>query len=503
MPSGIGVGQPFKLRAFQRKFIQDVYGPVKNNKRTVRRAILSMGRKNGKTALIAALVLVHLIGPESEVNGEIYSVANDRDQAAQVFKMAAQMVRMDEELSVMLRVLDSMKNISCYSNGSFYRAVSAESGTKHGLNPTVVIYDELAQSKSRELYDVMDTSMGAREEPLFVVISTQSNDPEHILSKLIDDGLHSKDPTIVCHLFAVDEECKDVFDPAVWPDANPALGDFRSMDDFMAIAEKAKRMPSEEAKFRNLYLNQRVSPVTSLISRREWLACAGEAGIAPGEDVYLALDMSAVVDLTALAMITASEPTRVQLFAWKPEDHLRDHSSRDFGSGSMKYADWRKQGHLLVSPGKAIDKQVIALKIAELFRDYNVRGMAYDRWRIADLFKEFDRCGLTYWEDDDDKKKKGTGLRVMGWGQGYKDMGPAIDALEAWVVERKVVHGNNPVLTWAMANAVATMDPAGNRKLDKDKAIFRIDPAVALTMAIGLKSRDNTKPKPKYQMLSF
>ena len=175
----------------------------------MRRAILSIARKNGKTALIAALVLVHLVGPEAIENGEIYSAANDREQAAQVFKVAAQIVRADPELSAMVRVTDSTKHIACYGNGSFYRAISAEAGTKHGLNPSFVIFDELAQARNRELYDVLDTSMGARAEPLFIVISTQSNDPEHILSRLIDDGLAGHDPSIVCHLYAVPEETSD------------------------------------------------------------------------------------------------------------------------------------------------------------------------------------------------------------------------------------------------------------------------------------------------------
>lgn len=455
----------------------------------MRRAILSIARKNGKTALIAALVLVHLIGPESVQNGEIYSAANDREQAAQVFKVAAQIVRADPELSDLLKVVDSTKHIACFANGSFYKAMSAEAGTKHGLNPTFVIFDELAQAKNRELYDVLDTSMGARAEPLFVVISTQSNDPEHILSKLIDDGINARDPTIVCHLYEVAEDTKDIFDPRVWKKANPALGDFRSLADLKAIADKAQRMPAEEPKFRNLYLNQRVAPIASLISRKEWTACAGPAEFEEKEDVYLALDMSAIVDLTALVMGSAGDKTKVKPFIWKPEDLLRDHSDRDFGSGNNRYGQWHKEGHLLTSPGRSIDPAVVALKIAELVGTYNVLGLAYDRWRIADLLREFDRIGLAAWEDKGGDSK-GSGLRLIPWGQGFKDMAPAIDALELEVIERNLEHPSNPVLTWAMANAVATMDPAGNRKLDKEKARFRIDPAVALTMMVGLKSRD-------------
>jgi phage terminase large subunit-like protein len=436
--------------------------------------------------LIAALALCHLVGPEQVPNGEIYSAANEREQAAIVFRVAAQMVRAEPELMALLKVVDSTKTIACYSNGSFYRAISAEAGTKHGLNPTVVIYDELAQAKNRDLYDVLDTSMGARLEPLFITISTQSNDPEHILSKLIDDGLNAKDATTVCHLYAVPEDCDDIFDSRVWKKANPALGDFRDLADFKALAAKASRMPAEEPKFRNLYLNQRVAPVSSLISRPEWLACSGKADFADGEPVYLALDLSSTTDLTALVMVSAENGTRVRPFFWKPEDLLRDHSARDFGSGNMRYVEWHKAGFLDVTQGRSIDPQSVALKIASLCETYRVLGMAYDRWRVKDLLREFDRVGL---EASDEAGKEAT-LTLIPWGQGYRDMAPAIDALELAVLNRELEHPSNPVLTWNMANAIATMDPAGNRKLDKDKARFRIDGAVALAMAVGLKARD-------------
>jgi phage terminase large subunit-like protein len=441
-------------------------------------------------------VLVHLIGPEAVQNGEVYSAANDREQAAQVYKVAAQIVRADPELGEVLRCIDSTKTIACYSNGSFYRAMSAEAGTKHGLNPTFVVFDELAQAKSRELYDVLDTSFGARSDPLFVVISTQSNDPEHILSKLIDDSAGAKDPRIVCHLYEVPEDCQDIFDSKEWKKANPALGDFRSFDDLKAIADKAQRMPAEEPKFRNLYLNQRVSPTSSLISRKEWMACVGPADFADKEEVYLALDMSAVVDLTALVMCSAGEKTKVRPFLWKPEDLLSEHSNRDFGSGNNRYSQWHKDGHLLVSPGRTIDPAVVANKIVELWQRYTVLGLAYDRWRIADLLREFDRLGFEAWEDKGGESKRGSGLRLIPWGQGFRDMAPAIDTLEIEVIERHLEHASNPVLNWNMANAVASMDPSGNRKLDKDKARFRIDGAVALTMVCGLKSRDRNNNIP-------
>jgi phage terminase large subunit-like protein len=137
-------------------------------------------------------------------------------------------------------------------------------------------------------------------------------------------------------------------------------------------------------------------------------------------------------------------------------------------------------------PGRAIDPGAVALRIAEIGKLYQVKGLAFDRWRIGDLLREFDRIGLEAYQDGE----KGAGLRLVAWGQGYKDMAPAIDALERAVMERKLVHGNNPVLNNHMANAVATLDPAGNRKIDKSATRFRIDGAVALAMLMGLQSRD-------------
>jgi phage terminase large subunit-like protein len=486
IPSGTGQGKPFKLEPFQKNFIRDIYEPHLGQRRAVRRAILSMARKNGKTALIAAIVLAHLVGPEAVVHGEIYSAANDRDQAAIVYKFARQMEELEPELLNEIELVPSTKTMVARRTGSVYRAISAEAGTKHGYLPSVVIYDELAQAKNRDLYDVLDTSFGARQEPLFIAISTQSNDPEHILSKLIDDGLSGIDPSIVCHLFAADDEC-DLGDEPQWHKANPALGKFRDYEDLATAIRKAIRMPAEEPKVRNLFLNQRIAPIAALISRQEWMACVGQdVELANGEEVYLALDLSSVVDLTALLVGSADNPCRLVPYFWKPREHLNEHSNRDFGSGSHRYQEWAEAGYLRISPGRTIDPEAIAMFIAELQQRYRVRGLAYDRWRVNDLLREFDRVGLQAYQDGD----KGDGLRLVPWGQGYRDMGPAIDALEHVVIERQLIHPNNPILNWNMANAVATMDPAGNRKLDKDKARFRIDGAVALAMLLGLRSRD-------------
>lgn len=488
--SGHGAGGPFRLREWQRAFIRDVYEPHgPDGFRTVRRAVLSIARKNGKSALIAALVLAHLVGPEAIVNGEIYSAANDREQAAQVFKVAAQMVRADPELSRLLRVVDSTKTIACFGNGSFYKAISSEVGTKHGLNPSFVIFDELAQAKGRDLFDVLDTSMGARAEPLFVTISTQSHDPEHVLSKIIDYGLSGEDPTTVVHLYAVPDDTLDIFDPECWKLANPALGDFRSLKDFEAMAARAKAMPAEEPKFRNLYLNQRYSAASPLIARADWFDCNADSDWQDGEPVFLALDLASTTDLAALVMVSATDGDRVKAWAWKPDGYLEEHSRRDFGAGNRRYREWRDGGWLSTTPGRSIDPKFIAQTVGQLMGQFNVLGMAYDRWRVEDflraLIDEGVACHIV------GKPETGAdGVPLVGWGQGFKDMAPAVDAFERSVIERRLKHDGNPLLAWCVANAIVVSDPAGNRKFDKDKSKFRIDSAVALTMALGLKARN-------------
>ena len=495
VPSGVGAGTRFVMRDWQRAFIRDVYAPhTEAGFRQVRRAVLSVGRKNGKSAMIAALVLTHLVGPEAIPNGEIYSAATERDQAALIYKVCAQRVRADPELESILRLVDSTKTIVCYGNGSFYRALSSESGSKHGLNPTVVIYDELAQARDRTLYDVLDTSMGAREEPLFITISTQSNDPQHILSQLIDDGLRGDDPTTVTHLYEVAEDVEDIWAEESWYAANPALGDFRLLEDMRIMAARAKRMPSFEATFRNLYLNQRVDARSPLVPRAEWEACKGAAALEAGEEIYVGLDLSGTTDLTAMMAISAADGDRCKAWFWKPADSLRDHEHRD----RVPYSLWEKQGVISATPGRTVNYAFVAEQLAQLAADYRVVGVAYDRWRINELRNALDAVGVVVWTDGKDDNNGG--LRLVPWGQGFKDMAPALDAFERSILERRLQHDGNPCLTWNIANAIAIADPAGNRKMDKSKARFRIDGAVAAAMAIGLKSRDVVPVEPEFEM---
>ena len=251
--------------------------------------------------------------------------------------------------------------------------------------------DELAQARNRALYDVLDTAMGAREEPLFITISTQSNDPQHILSQLIDDGQRADDPSTVTHLYAVPDDVEDIFDEAEWLKANPALGDFRSLEDMRAQASRAARMPSFEAAFRNLYLNQRVDAQSPLIARSEWMACrSDDARLRPGEGIYAGLDLSATTDLSALVAVSEEDGDRAQAWFWKPGDLIDDHERRD----RAPYRQWKNEGFIEAPPGRAVDYAFIAHQIGELHSQYKIKGVAFDRWRIELLLKELASEGI-------------------------------------------------------------------------------------------------------------
>jgi phage terminase large subunit-like protein len=494
-------GKPFILRPFQLGIIEGVYRVV-DGKRPVRTALLTMGRKNGKTELAAVMALTHLLGPMAEERGEVYSAASDRNQAARIFRELEALILADPDSRARCNIQRFAKKIEVMAGpgaGSTYEALSSDARKAHSLNPSCVVCDEPAQWPSRELWDNLITGTGARENPLVMVIGTQSDDPQHFFSELIDYGRkvmsgEIDDPSFFASIHTTPLDA-DIWDEANWYASNPALGDFRGLDELRRFAAQAKRMPARETTFRLLYLNQPVQANVGLISRVEWMACQSEEAIKPKEEIYLAIDLSGVNDLSALVGCSSKDGERLKAWFWKPGDLVAEHEDRD----RAPYRQWVKDGWIEAPKGKSIDFAFIAKRIAEICAEYKVLGLAYDRWRIKDLMRELQAIGIDCYDDQKDKLRTGA-LRVVPWGQGFADMGPAVDAFEVSVLQNKLKHDGNPVLAMCVANAQVDMDASGNRKLDKSATRFRIDGAVAAAMAIGLKSRQVPKKEPKYQM---
>lgn len=476
--SGALAGTQFKLRPWQRKRVMAMYRTGRGGKRLVRTAVWSLARKNGKSDIASRLALCHLAGPEAEARGEVYSAANDRFQAGRIFAEVCAIIEKTDWLAARISIRrhsKELEDIGEGGTGSTYAALSADVKTKHGLSPSFVIYDEFGQATSRDLFDVLDTAMGARAEPLMLVISTQAARDDAPMSELIDYGLRVErgevtDPSFYLALFTAPPEA-DPWSPKTWKLANPALGDFRSLSDVERLAQQAQRMPAREASFRNLILNQRVDTTVQWLSAAVWKPCAGAVYQAAlkGRRCFAGLDLSASRDLTALVLNfeDADGVFDILPFFWLPDADLREREDTD----RVPYVRWRDDGHLLTCPGKTIDPRAVALKIAELHGEYTIEALAYDRWRIEDLRRELDAIGCD--------------VELKPHGQGFRDMSPSIDAIERVVFEAKLRHGGHPVLTWCASNAKTESDPAGNRKLSKSKSTGRIDGAVALTMSVG------------------
>lgn len=269
--------QPFELADWQVRILKKLFRQRRSGARQYRTCLMMLPRKNGKTELAAALALYFLF-KDGEMGAEVYSAAADRDQASLVFNVAAQMVRNNLELYGQCQIVDSQKKIIHPATGSVYRAISAEASSKHGFNASVVIYDELHAAPNRELWDVLSTSQGARSQPLMMAITTAGYDRHSILWELY---AHAKkveenpklDPTFLPILYEAPIDA-DWLDEKVWHKANPALGDFRSIEEMRIAAKRAQEIPAQENTFRRLYLNQWTEQAARWISMAAWDACS-------------------------------------------------------------------------------------------------------------------------------------------------------------------------------------------------------------------------------------
>ena len=265
---------------------------------------------------------------------------------------------------------------------------------------------------------------------------------------------------------------------------NPALGDFRSLREFEVAAEQAQRVPGRRPAFELLYLNRAIDAEASFLARADWQACAAEIDIAAlrGEKCFLGLDLSATTDLTGLACFFP-ETGDLLTWCWLPAQGLAEAEQRDHAP----YAQWAREGHLLTTPGRSIDRAYIVHQIGELIAEFRVEAMFADRWRLDEIERLLADEGIS---------RK---LKVIEHGQGWRDMGPSLDAFEAVVLSKRLRHPNHPVMGMCAAAATVMVDPAGNRKLTKNHTYGRIDVLVAAVMAVGGAARVPVKRESVYK----
>lgn len=474
IPEGQFVGQRVKLRPFQCDILRKIYDSP------TRRAIISFARKNAKTTLSAFLLLLHLCGPEARANSQLVSAAQSRDQAAILFSLAAKIVRMSPDLSSYVTVRDTAKQLACTELGTLYRALSAEASTAYGLSPLFLVHDELGQVEGprSELYEALETATAAQENPLSIVISTQAPTEADLLSVLIDDAQTGADPLVKLTLYTADMQ-SDPFDEATIRAANPAFGDFQNAKEVLSMAQGAKRMPSREAEYRNLILNQRVERLNPFITPLIWKANGMEVTQDWGDlEVYGGLDLSETADLTAFVLIARFDGAwHVRPTFWLPEEGLRERARHD----RVPYDVWAEQGYLETTPGKSVSYEWAARELVRIVRGLKVQKIGFDRWNLRHFRPWLVKAGMS---DEE------IGFLFEEFGQGYKSMTPALRDLETLFLNEEIRHGNHPVLTMCAGNAVVKRDEAGGRKLDKRRSRGRIDGMVALVMAVGVQSTE-------------
>ncbi|WP_236672249.1 terminase large subunit [Croceicoccus sp. YJ47] len=468
--SGLRAGEALELLEFQRQFVRGVYEPRHDDgNRLVRLAALSVARGNGKSALLSGLSLAHLLGPCLEPYGECYAAALDREQAGVLYRQTRAYIEATPWMAARVNIRDWHKEITDDESQSVWRALTSDARKAHGLAPSFWIADEVAQWRSRELWDNLATGMGKREAALGVTISTQAADDLHFFSEMLDA---EPVPTVYTQLHAAPDDC-DLDDPEAWQAANPALGEFLNHSQFSDAAGRAIRSQSFAPSFRLLNLNQRVAAEGRFIEQADWDA-NGEA-FDPieleGARCYGGLDLSSTRDLTALALYF---PDQGKLLAWHwlPKDTIAMRAERD----RVPYDRWAAEGWADVTVGNARDDLAIAMQLADIRSRYDVQGIAFDRWQMARLNKLLSDEGID--------------LPMTEFVPGFKSYAAAVDAFETALLGRKMQHNNNPLLRWQAGNVIVETDPAANRKPAKNKSLDRIDGIVSAIMACGLAATD-------------
>ena len=472
---GTWSGKPFELIDWQEQIIRDIFGTLKpNGYRQFNTAYIEIPKKQGKSELAAAVALLLCCG-DGEERAEVYGCAADRQQAAIVFDVAADMVRMCPALNKRVKILASQKRIIYTPTNSFYQVLSAEAYSKHGFNIHGVVFDELHTQPNRKLFDVMTKGSGdARMQPLYFLITTADTDTNsicyetHQKAKDILEG-RKIDPTFYPVIYGANED-DDWTDPKVWKKANPSLDITVGIDKVKAACESAKQNPGEENSFRQLRLNQWVKQAVRWMPMEKWDACnfAVNEEELEGRVCYGGLDLSSTTDMTAFVLVfpplDEDDKYMVLPYFWVPEDTLDLRVRRDH----VPYDVWKRKGYLQTTEGNVVHYGYIEKFIERLGERFNIREIAFDRWGAVQMVQNLEGMGFT----------------VVPFGQGFKDMSPPTKELMKLVLEKRIAHSGHPVLRWNMDNIFIRTDPAGNIKADKEKSTEKIDGAIATIMAL-------------------
>lgn len=470
-------GKQFLLQPWQKEILGNLYGTIDGKGfRQYSYLYLEVPKKNGKTPLAAALGIYHLVCDPP--GGEIYCAAAEREQAAQTYRYMKSMIDQDDALSEMLRVVDSKKEIYNDATGTFVKVLSAEAYSKHGMAPSVIIVDELHAHQKRDLWDYLTFGAGsARKQPLWITITTAGDDPDrksigyevHEYARKVSFG-EITDPSWYVKIYNAPNDA-DIYDEAVWYQANPSLGVAIDIDTVRKEAQSAKNNPATEKLFRWLRLNQwvqlkRVSwlPVTTWdAAEKDW----PESSLR-GKRCYVGIDLARWIDLASAVPFFPPQDGipdwRFIIQAWMPEERVKWHMDND----GVDYNAWANMGLLDVTKGSTIDYGRVRDHIVALDRMYNVQYYCGDPWHL-EILKQL--CG------------EQIARKFVEIPQTIAGMSPGMSELERQFRAGEISHQPNPLGRYCFDCVVVAPDGNENIKPMKNRAKGRIDPICALVDA--------------------
>lgn len=483
-------GVPFELLDWQQFIVGSLHGwKSADGFRRFRVAYIETGKGSGKSPLAAGLGMLGLVA-DNEPRAEVYAAATKKDQAMVLFRDAVAMRDQSPELAKRLHpsgVGQNTWNLAYMDKGSFFRPIAADDG-QSGPRPHVALIDEIHEHKTNVVVEMMRAGTKSRRQAIILMITNSGASKTspcwayHDYAAKVCSGV-LQDDAFFGYVCALDEGEDPIRDERCWPKVNPSLqgANIPGMKYLREQVNEARGMPSKEALVRRLNFCQWTDASNPWISADVWLGAQRDFDWRDlrGRRAWAGLDLSSTTDLTGLVLyvepVDPGEPWHLVPFCWLPDEDLLRKEEND----RVPYLTWRAAGHLETTPGRAISKLAVLRRLVELGEFFNLQAVAYDRWRIEDLKSLANDNGINLPE-------------MHPFGQGYKDMSPAVEAFETALLNGQVVHPGHPVFTWCAANAVVESDDAENRKPSKAKATGRIDLIVAAVMAIGAVKSDGT-----------
>lgn len=463
--------ETLKLEPWQKFFVANVFGwcKKKNGYRRFRRAQLWVPRKNGKSALAAAIGN-YMLTADGEYGAEVYSGATTEKQAMEVFRPAQIMVRKTPALREAFNVEVNASNMCIVDSGSKFEPIVGNPGD--GSSPHCAIIDEYHEHKDDRAVDTMETGMGAREQPLLLMITTAGDNisgpcyaSQLDAQKMLEGAV--KDDTTFALIYGVDpgEDWKSV---RAMKKANPNYGVSVNEDFLKDQLAKAKNSPRKQSAYQTKHLNIWVGSKDAFYNLDKWNNCAADIKIEDyyGSRAYIGLDLASKVDIAALEILIETDNGYA---------HFSKHYLPYEAAQLEHYIGWMREGHLEVTDGEIIDFSEIEADIMDVCSKFEVAEVAYDPFQATMLATRLIEAGVP----------------VVEMGATVKNFSEPMKELDALIRDKRIVHNGNPVFTWMLSNVTGKIDKKDNVFPNKERPENKIDGPVALIMALGRAMNNN------------